>query len=99
MAHARGDDGEELKAIESAARDFNVNVLPVGVGKLMDGAYTTISKNKPHAAIILRSSVTLFNRKQLLEFSANNNLPSICDGQDFAHDGCLMSYGPDLLHN
>ena len=23
----------------------------------------------------------------------------MCEGQDFAQDGCLMAYGPDLLHN
>ncbi|MGB7947130.1 MAG: ABC transporter substrate-binding protein [Candidatus Binatia bacterium] len=99
MQPGASDDDEELKAIESAARDFNVNVVPVGVGKVVDGAYTTMSKNKPDAVIILRSSVTLFNRKQLAEFSIKNYLPSLCEGNEFTGDGCLMSYGPDVLYN
>ncbi len=95
------DDDDELKAIESAARDLGVTVIPVGVVDTpgLEGAYATIGKNKPNAAIILRNSVSMVNRKQLAEFSVNNNLPSICEGQDFARDGCLMSYGPDLRQN
>jgi putative ABC transport system substrate-binding protein len=41
----------------------------------------------------------MFNRKQLADFAVKVRIPSICEGQDFTRDGCLISYGPDLLHN
>ena len=43
--------------------------------------------------------MTLFNRKELVALSIQNRLPSICEGREFAEAGCLMSYGPDLLHS
>lgn len=95
------DDAEELKEIETAARSFGLTVLPFGVRDLQDleNAYMIVSNNKPNAVVILRNSVTMFHRKRLADVSIKNRLPSICEGHDFARDGCLMSYGPDLLHN
>jgi putative ABC transport system substrate-binding protein len=102
--HSQGgasDDEEELKAIESAARELGVKILSSGLRETreLESAYTMITAEKPNGAIILRNSVTMFNRKQLADFAVKVRIPSICEGQDFTRDGCLISYGPDLLHN
>jgi putative ABC transport system substrate-binding protein len=95
------DDEEELKAIDFAAREFGVKVSSSGLRDPRDveSVYKTIHTDKPNGAIILRNSVTMFHRKQLVEFTTKARIPSICEGQDFSREGCLISYGPDLLHN
>lgn len=65
----------------------------------MQAAYTDIAANKAHAAVILRNSVSMANRKTLAQLAMKIRMPSMCEGHDFAHDGCLVSYGPDLLQN
>ena len=92
------DDDEELKQTKAEARQFGMNVLPLGIQEpdQFQNAFNTVTQDKSNAIIILRSSLTLFNRKQLAELSLKNRLLSICDGQDFVQDGCLISYGADL---
>ncbi|HEY3305558.1 MAG TPA: ABC transporter substrate-binding protein [Candidatus Binatia bacterium] len=94
-------DEEELRQMESAARQFSVTVLPVGVSEPNEllGAYATITNHKANAVMILRNTLTIINRKQLAQLSIKSRLPSMCEGQDFAQDGCLIAYGPDLLHH
>jgi putative tryptophan/tyrosine transport system substrate-binding protein len=102
--HSQGgasDDDEELKEIDSAARQFGMKVVSSGIrdaGELQ-AAYTDIAANKAHAAVILRNSVSMSNRKTLAQLAMKIRMPSMCDAHDFVHDGCLVSYGPDLLHN
>jgi putative ABC transport system substrate-binding protein len=95
------DDDEELEEIESAARQFGVKVLSSGVrdARELQSAYSMIAANKPNGVIFVRNSVTVFNRKQLVDFAVKIRLPTICEGRDFIQDGCLVSYGSDLLHN
>ena len=101
--HSQGEssDDEELKEIDSAARQFGVKVLSSGIrdARELQAAYTDIAANKAHAAVILRNSVSMSNRKTLAQLAMKIGLPSMCEGHDFVHDGCLVSYGPDLLHN
>jgi len=94
------DDEEELKQTKTEARQFGLNVLPLGIQEpdQFQNAFNTVTQDKANAIIILRSSLTLFHRKQLAELSVKNRLLSICDGQDFVQDGCLISYGADLLY-
>jgi putative ABC transport system substrate-binding protein len=91
------DDDEELKQTKAEARQFGMNVLPLGIQEpdQFQNAFNTVTHNKANAIIILRSSLTLFNRKQLAELSVKNRLLSICDGEDFVRDGCLISYGAE----
>jgi putative tryptophan/tyrosine transport system substrate-binding protein len=102
--HSQGgasDDEDELKEIDSAARQFGVKVVSSGIrdaGELQ-AAYTDIAANKAHAAVILRNSVSAANRKTLAQLAMKIRMPSMCDAHDFVYDGFLVSYGPDLLHN
>ena len=92
-----GDDDDELSEIKSAADRFGVEVMSSGLRNAQDlkNAYANIATIKPNGAITPRNSVTLLNRKQLADFAVKINLPTICKGQDFVHDGCLLSYGSD----
>jgi putative ABC transport system substrate-binding protein len=94
------DDDEELKQTKAEGRQFGMNVLPLGIQEpdQFQNAFNTVTHDKANAIIILRSSLTLFNRKQLAELAVKNRLLSICDGQDFVQDGCLISYGPEARY-
>jgi putative ABC transport system substrate-binding protein len=96
----RSDDDEELKQTQTEARQFGLNVLALGIREpdQFQNVFNTVTHDKANAIIILRSSLTLFHRKQLAELSVKNRLPSICDGHDFVQEGCLISYGPDLRY-
>src|SRR5262245_21690456 len=94
------DDDEELKQVVSAAKQFGIKVLPLGVrgAEEFQDTFNKIIDQKADAVNILRSSLTLFHRGDLARLSIKSRLASICDGLDFAREGCLMAYGADLLH-
>ena len=92
---------EQVKQTESAAGQFEVKIQSVVLRdpSEFEAVYATMTKQRANAVIIIRGALTLFHRKQLAELAVKNHLPSMCTGHDFAHDGCLIAYGPDLLHN
>jgi putative ABC transport system substrate-binding protein len=94
------DDDEELKQVVSAANQFGMRVLALGIrdAKEFQGAFNKITDQKADAVNILRSSLTLFHRKDIAALSVKNRLASICDGPDFVREGCLMAYGADMHH-
>jgi putative tryptophan/tyrosine transport system substrate-binding protein len=49
------------------------------------------------AVIILQGAFTGSHRTELTELAANKRLPSMCETGVWTEDGCLMSYGPDLV--
>jgi ABC-type uncharacterized transport system substrate-binding protein len=94
-------DEEEVKDTEIAARALKIKlqVVPVRGPDEFQKAFAAMKRENANALIIIFGAFTHFHRKQLAELAAKNRLPSMCDGAAFADDGCLMSYGPDQLHN
>jgi putative ABC transport system substrate-binding protein len=93
-------DRDDMQEMETPARRLNINIQPVELRdvKEFESAYAAMIKQQVNAVIFLRNSFTLFHRKQLADFAIMNRLPSLCEGQDFVNDGCLIAYGPDSLH-
>ena len=93
-------DLEDVKEIEAAARQLGVKVQIVEVQEptKFQSAYTTVTRERAEALIIVQGSFTSAYRVQLLELAAKNRLPSMCEDSRWTNDGCLMSYGPDLRH-
>jgi len=91
---------DEVRATESAGRATRIKVESVEVNDLknLENAYAAIAKQNAAAVIIIQSSLTLGYRKQLAEFAVKHRLPSMCEQKEWTNDGCLMSYGPDLLY-
>ena len=94
-------DQDDMQEMETPARQLSVNIQSVEVRNPseLQAAYAAMTKQRVNAVIILRGSFTVFHKKQLVELSAKSRLPSMCEGEDFAQDGCLIAYGPDRLHN
>ena len=94
-------DEDEVRETEIAARALKIKlqVVPVRGPDEFQKAFASMKREKANALIIIFGSFTNFHRRELAELAAKNRLPSMCEVADFAYDGCLMSYGPDLLYN
>ncbi len=91
-------DREELREIETVARQLGVKILPVKVRdpNQIQSAYEAMAKERADALIILHSGFAYTHRRQLLELAANERLPSMCEESRWTKAGCLISYGPDV---
>ena len=94
-------DQDDMQEMETPARQLNVNIQPVEVRNPseLQASFAAMTKQGVNAVIILRGSFTVFYKNQLVGLAAKSRLPSMCEGEDFAQDGCLIAYGPDRLHN
>ena len=52
-------------------------------------------KQNARAVIIIQGPLMTIHRNQIVELTAKNKLPSICDSPDWVEAGCLASYGPN----
>jgi len=84
-----------FRETESASRALGVAIDSVGVQGPGDfeTAFTTISKHRPDALLVLADTVTVAHRRRAIEFAAANRLPAIYESKQFTDDGGLMSYG------
>jgi putative ABC transport system substrate-binding protein len=93
-------DAEQIKQTEIAARAFGINlqVVSVQAPDRFQDAFAAFKKGNADALLIIQNAFTIFHSKQLLELAAKNKLPSMCQGTNFIEAGCLISYGPDVIH-
>lgn len=94
-----GTDSDEVRETDKAARQLGVKIHLVEVRAAADfqAAFAAVNKQQANAVIIIQGNFTLFHRKQLVELAAKNRLPSLCESAGFADEGCLISYGADVL--
>jgi putative ABC transport system substrate-binding protein len=84
------------RGIEEAARNLKVEVLPIGVRAPEDfaGAFAEMPRRRPDALFLVADALTGMNRKQVIEFAAENRIPAMYEFGFIVRDGGLMSYGP-----
>lgn len=92
-----GNDAEEAKQTELAARILGITVYPVQVRSAdeFSGAFAGMRRQNAHALVIIQGSLNNSHIKELAELSVKNRLPSIGESPDYAENGCLLSYGPN----
>jgi putative ABC transport system substrate-binding protein len=88
---------QRYEASAKAARDIGVVVQPLGVREPDDfnDAFAAMTREKPDAILMVSDSLTLLNRKRVIEFAAQHRLPAIYEADAIVRDGGLMSYGAD----
>jgi len=93
-------DLEEVKQTAMGARHLGVKLQPVKAPDREEfpHAFVMMRKQQANAVIFIQGSNTLPYRKNLSELATKHRLPSICETSIWTEDGCLMSYGPDLLY-
>jgi putative ABC transport system substrate-binding protein len=86
------------RAAEAAAKVLNVGVQSFGVREPGDfgGAFIEMTRSPPDAILLVSDTLTMLNRKRVMEFAVNNRLPAIYEFGFLVRDGGLMSYGPNL---
>ena len=100
MLWNKDDLGMSLRyeASAKAARDLGVVVQPLGVREPDDfnDAFAAMNRDLPDAILMVSDSLTLLNRKRVIDFAAERRLPAIYEQETITRDGGLMSYGADL---
>ena len=89
----------QLKSVKAAAETLGITLVVLKVsrhGDLEPAFDATIEKNAG-AVLMLSSPVIAADTKLLAGLALQHKLPSITLYSEFARDGGLMSYGPNLL--
>jgi putative ABC transport system substrate-binding protein len=84
------------RAAEAAAKVLNLNVETLGVREPDDfeSAFAEMTRSRPDAILIVSDTLTMLNRRRIMDFVANARLPAIYEFGFLVRDGGLMSYGP-----
>jgi putative tryptophan/tyrosine transport system substrate-binding protein len=87
-----------LKAAEVTAGELKVQIQALEVQSTNDveKAILAISKGRAQALMTLRDPAINVNRKRIVEFAAENRLPTMHIDKEPVEVGGLMSYGPDV---
>jgi putative ABC transport system substrate-binding protein len=88
---------QRYEASAKAARDIGVQVQALGVREPddFDDAFTAMNREIPQAILMVSDSLTLLNRKRVIEYAASRRIPAIYEADNIVQDGGLMSYGAD----
>jgi putative ABC transport system substrate-binding protein len=81
----------------SAAQGVGITVQPLGVREPDDfnEAFAAMTRDPPDAILMVSDSLTLLNRKRVIDYAAEHRLPAIYEADSIVRDGGLMSYGAD----
>ena len=94
----RSNDLAEVRQIEVAARSLGITIyaLPVRTTDELLAAFAAMKKENANALVIIQSSFNNSHIKEVAELAMKSRLPSIGEAPDYANNGCMMSYGPNL---
>jgi putative ABC transport system substrate-binding protein len=89
----------QLKAVEAAAPTLGLKLVVLEVQKPADFEPVFQSATEQHAGalVILSSPLIGGNTKLLADLALRHRLPAVTLFSEFARDGGLMAYGPNLL--
>ena len=87
-----------LKAAEVTAGELKVQIQALEVRSANDfeKAFSTIRKGQTQALMTLRDPAINVNQKRIVEFAAENRLPTMHIDKEPVEAGGLMSYGPNV---
>ena len=85
------------QASAQAAEGVGITVQPLGVREPDDfnAAFAAMTRDPPDAILMVSDSLTLLNRKRVIDYAAEHRLPAIYEADSIVRDGGLMSYGAD----
>jgi putative ABC transport system substrate-binding protein len=92
--------GEHLEMEEcrraSAKLGLLLSYYPARDAEELNAALQRLDTERADAIIALPDSLTLVNRRQIIEFGAERGMPVISGWARFAESGGLLTYGPNL---
>ena len=89
----------QLTAVQAAAALFNVRLEIIEVRGVtdLDNAFLEASQRNVGAVMMLGSPIFGTNPKRIASLASRYRLPAITVFPEFAREGGLMAYGPNLL--
>jgi len=89
----------QIRAAEAAANSLNLRTAmhEVGTSANLERAFQVANSQRADALLILPSPLVGGSSKSLAELSTAHRLPAITLFTDFARQGGLLAYGPNLL--
>jgi putative ABC transport system substrate-binding protein len=87
-----------FKETQAAGQTLGIEVQSLdvrGTGDF-DGAFETVSRQRPDALITVEDPLTVDHRKLIADFAAGQQLPSLHGLREFVAAGGLISYGANL---
>jgi len=89
----------QRQAVEAAAQTLNLKlaVLQVQTRADFEAAFQSVTQRGGEALVMLSSPIIGANSKLLAGLALAHRLPAVTLFTDFARDGGLMAYGPNLL--
>jgi putative ABC transport system substrate-binding protein len=87
-----------LNAIDAAARALGVSVQVVESrgAEGLESAFQTATTRPCDALLVIDDPFTFILRKRIVELAAKSQLPAMYGQREFAVDGGLMAYGPNI---
>jgi len=88
-----------LAAMDSASGSLGVSLYWIEVHGPTDlkRALGAALRNRPDGLVVALDPMTLTHAGQIADFAAQNRLPTIARAQEFAENGGLMAYSPDIV--
>src|SRR5215831_10492976 len=86
------------REVETAAKGMQIGIRSIEVREPedFDAAFAAISGDRPDAMFVVSDALTGLNRKGIIEFAVQTQLPAVYEYRELVDDGVLMSYGPNL---
>ena len=86
------------QAAELEAKKLSMAIVPLGVRAPDDFgvAFSEMTKTPPDGILMVTDILTMLNRKRVIQYADDHRIPAIYEYASLAHDGGLMSYGPDV---
>ena len=84
--------------VEKAAHVLNIIIEPFAVrgSDDIDAALSVMTREHPNALFLVADSLTIANRKRIIDFAAAQRIPAMYEFSVYVQDGGLMSYGPNM---
>jgi putative ABC transport system substrate-binding protein len=88
----------ERDIVVTAARSFNVRVVPFDVRNLSDAtsAFAAMAKDRPQAVHLVQTAIITALRVQIAALAINARLPLVSAERSMAEAGGVLTYGPKL---
>jgi putative ABC transport system substrate-binding protein len=88
-----------MPSLETAARSLKVvpTIAPVRSDVEIETAIVALGREPGGGLVVLAGGLLVAHRASIISAAARNNVPAVSSVSDFARDGGLLSYGPDLV--
>ncbi|HKS87955.1 MAG TPA: ABC transporter substrate-binding protein [Stellaceae bacterium] len=85
------------EATAAVATQLGITVQSLGVREPDDfkDAFAVMEQSRPDGILMVSDTLMILNRKRVFDFAGAHRIAAIYEDGRYAHDGGLMSYGPD----